>query len=184
MIWLFVLVAAVVWRLGGGALTTLTGFSLGTDFARALRAMLAVIFTVKFGWLGLLLVPALFGGICVAGWGAFQAMGLNWLGFAPENSWEALLPRLFKFEAGDFWFDFLGMIQAGLLCMLPVAVVASCITLHPAWLLLVVGIGFAPCYALARIMPLRIPKFATGQDWGEVFVGAMLGAVFVWSVTC
>jgi hypothetical protein len=184
LIWLFPILAAVVWRLGGGALTTLTGFSLGTDFARALRASLALIFVLKFGWFGLLLVPALFLGTVIGGWGAFEAMGLNWLGFEPENSWEGRLPKLLGFKPGDFWFDFFGMAEAGTLCMMPLAFADSCLAQRPEYLLLLIGLGFAPCYALARVIPWKIPRFATGQDWGEVFVGAMLGAVFAWSVTC
>jgi hypothetical protein len=176
--WLMVPATAVIWRLGGGALTTLTGFSLGTDFARALRALPALVLCVAFGWWGLLGVPALFLGVCIGGWGPFQGMGLP--GLAVEASWQQWLPRALRLKPGTVGFDLVGMMESGTLCMAPLAVLVAFLTLWPtALILLVAGLEFALAYLCARIIPWSIPRFATGQEWGEVFTGVMIGAALV-----
>jgi hypothetical protein len=185
----FPLLSALLWRLGGGAFTTLTGLNFGTDSARVLRSTIALIFPIFFGWYALLALPALFAGICLAGWGAFQGMGTE-TGIVLESSWKRALPNAFGLRAGTFWHDFVGMLLCGALCVLPLTIVLGGLamtgrnTFPSAMIVWLAGFGFAPCYALARLVPWGIPKFAGRQEWGEVLTGAMLGAFFVWSVSC
>jgi hypothetical protein len=177
---LLVLLSAGLWRLGGGAFTNLTGIDFGADPARGLRACVGFLLS---GWVGFLSVIALFFGICFAGWGPFQGMGLP-APYAPEKSWLRWLPENLGFPAGAFWHDFVGMIEAGVLCMAPVAAVVACWSWPAAIIILAAGPMFAPCYALARITPWVVPKFAAGQEWGEVFTGALIGASFIGASTC
>ncbi len=171
------LLGGLLWRLGGGALTTLTGFSLGTDFARAIRACLGAILCWRFGRPGLAEIPAIFLGVCIAGWGPFQGMGTE--SGIPEPSWKRWLPRTLGFAENTMPHDFVGMAECGLICMAAPAAVAGWLAgWHGAVILLVSGLLFAPAYLLARLPWPVIPRFARGQEWGEVFAGGIVGAAF------
>jgi len=175
---LFALLAAVLWRLGGGGFTSLTGLSFGTDAARAIRAAIGLIFCLPYGWYGLVAVPALFLGVCIAGWAPFQGMG-QLPASAPEQSWKRWLPELLGLPVSTLAHDFIGMSECGVICMVPVATVLAILAGPPlAAIILASGLLFAPAYLLARLPWPTIPRFATGQEWGEVFTGAMLGATF------
>ncbi|OYV35520.1 MAG: hypothetical protein B7Z80_18095 [Rhodospirillales bacterium 20-64-7] len=170
------LVGAVVWRLGGGAFTTITGWNFGTDPARVLRSSLAMVLPAFGPWF----VPQvllLFLGICIGGWGAFQGMGLAVS--VPEPSWKRWLPNALGFKAGTLAHDFIGMMESGVSSMAPLAAVYVWFDHIAALGIMVAGLGFAPCYLLARLPLPTIPQFATGGEWGEVFTGAFLGAAFV-----
>ena len=121
-----------------------------------------------------LIFAALFLGVAVAGWAPFQGMGLPPVA-VPEQSWLRWLPLQLRLKVDTFWHDLVGMAEAGLVCMLPCFLVGFWFG-HHAWLLLLTGIGFAPAYALARLSFPTIPNFASGQSWGEVFAGALVGA--------
>jgi hypothetical protein len=175
IIFLAALAGAFVWRLGGGAFTSITGLNFGSDAARALRAMLAGLLPVMWFAPG---VPVLFIGICIGGWGPFQGMGLPVSG-RPEPSWKRWLPQLLGFKAGTTAHDFIGMAESGLCCMAPLALLYGWFDWRIGAWLLACGVGFAPCYLLARLPWPAVPKFAEGQEWGEVFTGALLGAAFV-----
>ncbi len=170
------LLGAVLWRLGGGALTALTGFSLGTDFARAIRAVLGAILCWRFGLYGLAAVPALFLGVIIGGWGPFQGMGS---GVSTEPSWKRWLPGALRLKPNTLPYDMLGMAECGVLCMSPAAIVAGVLAgWHGAAVMLAGGLLFAPAYALARLPLPAIPRFASGAEWGEVFTGAVVGGAF------
>lgn len=172
------LISGIVWRLGGGAFTTITGLNFGSDSARALRAMITSFLPPVALWFFLLVFPALFVGVCIGGWGPFQGMGLPVSG-KPEPSWKRWLPNALGFKAGTLMHDFIGMMQSGLCCMAPLAGLYVCFDHVAAFGIMLVGLGFAPCYLLGRLPLPTIPRFATGGEWGEVFTGAMIGAAFV-----
>lgn len=180
--WFCVLLGAVLWRMGGGAFTALTGLNFGTAPARGVRAALALLIAPHLGFYALPAVLALFIGVCEAGWAPFQGMGLPAVG-APEASWKRWLPERLGFAVGTFDHDFIGMAESGVLCLAPLALVLSVRLYHPVWWPLLAGLLFAPAYGLARMVPFAVPKFAAGQEWGEVFTGAILGAFFMWSVS-
>ena len=186
---LYCLWCGFVWRLRGGALATLIGVRVGTQVTRVICCMLigsplaaAHATTIASG----AVAGALFGGMVEAGWGPFQGMGLAAPGVAPEASWMRALPLLIGLRVGTFWHDFVGMAQAGLMCMAGVAIVCGIVT-HWAPLSIVAplaaGAAFPVAYALARLRLPTIPNFAAGQSWGEVgagiLVGAALGFVFI-----
>jgi hypothetical protein len=165
---------AILWRFRGGAFTTLTGINPGTD---GIRVDTCFAIAAPIAWLhGLVwlsIAPAAVVGLILTGWA--PEMGLippN----PPESSWMRWLPERLGLNPGTLAHDFLGMAEAGIICVAPVYVVASLIVSWCAWPVLVAGLGFAPAYALARVMPVKIPRFAAGQEWGEVFAGAALGA--------
>ncbi len=175
---LFALFCGVVWRLRGGAFTTLTGWDPGTDGARAIAAVLiplALALLTQHAALMVLSVPLMLG-LLVDGWGPFEGMGLQPTSM-PERSWLRVLPIHLGLPEGTFWHDFVGIAEAGVVCMLPAFIAAVWLGQH-SWVLLLAGLGFAPSYALARLGFPTIPNFASGQSWGEIFAGAVVGAGF------
>lgn len=183
---IFLAVPAILWRLGGGAFTTLTGVELTTDEARLFRAFagsLAVFsFTPPFSahayiYMTIWLAPAaLYIGVMISGWGPFQGMGLPSPGM-PEQSWMRWLPEQLGLKVGTLAHDLVGMAEAGTVCMAPIAVLLGfLIGFKASAIMLGAGVGFAPCYLLARLNFPTIPNFAEGQSWGEVFAGALIGA--------
>ena len=169
--------SSVLWRLGGGAFTTLTGVVLGTDMARMFRVAIATLFVITlppfwfvFGW------AALFLGLIIGGWAPFQEMGLQPINM-PEPSWLRWLPEQLGLKIGTLAHDFVGMAEAGFFVMLPLALLlAAHREFGGAAVMLAAGLGFAPAYLLARLNFPTIPNFAEGQGWGEVFAGALVGA--------
>lgn len=186
VITIFLLVPAFLWRLGGGAFTTLTGVNLATDEARLFRAFPGFLVVIGFApsfvnypyiYMTVWLVPvALYIGVLISGWGPFQGMGLPSPDM-PEQSWMRWLPEQLGFQIGTLAHDFVGMAEAGVVCMAPLAALLGIlIGFKAAAIMLGAGIGFAPCYLLARLNFPTIPLFAEGQSWGEVFTGALIGA--------
>lgn len=184
----YALYAGIVWRLRGGAFTTLTGINPGTDGARLGCGILlgAPLALVHAEWRGLLIMPAIFIGLLLSGWGPFQGMGTEDVpGYVPETSWLRWLPQRLGLAPGSYWHDWLGMTQAGVVCLAPSAVVVAWVA-HwatvPWVMVLACGAAFGEAYTLARAGLPTIPKFVTGQAWGEIFagvlVGASIGAVF------
>jgi hypothetical protein len=180
---IFVPLCALLWRLGGGAFTTLTGIELGTDTARLFRIAPALIYVIAFCSPWTLLAPAaLLVGLMISGWGPFQGMGLPSPNM-PEQSWLRWLPERFGLKIGTLGHDFVGMAEAGMVCMWPLALLVFFpLGFASAAILIVAGLGFAPCYLLARRGFPTIPHFAEGQSWGEVFTGALIGAALVLSI--
>jgi hypothetical protein len=179
---LFVIYAGIVWRLRGGAFTTLTGIDPGTDGARLGCAVLmgAPLALLHADWRALLLIPAIFIGLLMAGWGPFQGMGTEDVpGYAPEKSWLRWLPDRLGLAPGSYWHDWVGMTQAGVVCVAPSAIVVAWVahwTTMPPLMVLVCGAAFGEAYTIARAPLPSIPKFVTGQSWGEVFAGMLFGA--------
>lgn len=178
----FALYVGIVWRLRGGAFTALTSLDPGTDGARLAAAVLiaAPLYFIHHDWRALLLVPAVLIGLVLAGWGPFQGMGTeNVPGYLPERSWLRALPRALGLQAGTYAHDLLGMIQAGLVCVAPAALLVAWVshwTVSFPALVLAAGAGFGAAYSVARIGLPTIGKFVTGQAWGEVLAGAGFGA--------
>lgn len=179
---LFVIYAGIVWRLRGGAFTTLTGIDPGTQGARLMCGILmaAPLALVHADWRALVLIPAIFVGLASDGWGPFQGMGTeNVPGYAPETSWLRWLPLRLGLARGTYWHDWLGMTQAGVVCVVPSAVVVAWVshwTILPAAMVVACGAAFGEAYTTARAPLPSIPKFVTGQAWGEIFAGALFGA--------
>lgn len=178
---LFAVWSGVAWRFRGGAFTTLTGINPGTDGARALGAVMigAPLAGLTHHWLVLTIVPAIVVGLMLTGWGPFQGMGTEPASTVPEKSWLRWLPSHLGLPPNHFGQDFVGMGLAGLVCLLPVSVCAVFLGPHPwagAFVAAVGAVGFPLAYTLALVGFPTIPRFATGQSWGEVFAGAILGA--------
>ena len=182
---LFVLFSAVMWRLRGGAFTTLTGVRLGTDQARIFGCVPAMVFAEVMaqnlgvsGWVRLGPL-AVFAGLVEGGWAPFQEMALMPADM-PEASWMRWLPERLGFKIGTLGHDFIGMMLAGYVCMAPLAMLVLLTAgLYGCVVLLLAGLGFAPCYLLARLNFPAVKNFAEGQSWGEVFVGALIGAALM-----
>ncbi len=174
---LFALFSGVVWRLRGGAFTTLTGLNPGTDGARAIAAVLIPLGLAAYTahWTLLTLAPAIFVGLITTGWAPFQEMGLRPPGM-PEASELRCLPLWLGLPVGTFWHDFVGMAEAGVVCMAPSALVALALHVPAPFVPLLTGVCFAPAYTLARLRWPAVPNFARGQEWGEIFAGAVVGA--------
>lgn len=121
----------------------------------------------------LILAPTIVGGLMLTGWGPFQGMGLEDVpGYKPEASWLRWPPHEIGLRDGSIGMDVMGMAEAGFLCMSLSALVVAWLTWPPSVTpLAVVGAGvlFPIPYLIARFVPLpRIPRFASGQAWGEV----------------
>jgi hypothetical protein len=179
---LFVLFSALMWRMRGGAFTTLTGLRLGTDAARIFGCVPAMVFGWVMlpvsGWISFAPL-AVFLGLLTTGWAPFQEMGLQPVNM-PEASWMRWLPEHLGFKIGTVGHDFIGMMQAGFVCLAPLAMLME-FTVGPyaVFVLDAAGLGFAPCYLLARLNFPTVKNFAEGQSWGEVFVGALIGAALM-----
>ena len=192
--WLMIPFAALCWRLGGGAFTTLTGVVLGTDEARGFRAWAAVPFAI-LAYLPPCVLPdawpaaaplCIYIGVLIGGWGPFQGMGLPAVG-APEDSWLRWLPERLGLKVGTLAHDYFGMTESGLLCMAPLAILVVAFGAnHFLAFSLIAGAGllFAPAYLLARAGFPTVPRFVQGQAWGEIFVGAVVGAALLGVLKC
>jgi hypothetical protein len=176
IILLYNILCGIIWRLRGGAFTTLTKIDPGTDGARAIAAVLIplMLMCMTLNPLVPLVGITLMLGLMMTGWGAFQGMGLPPINM-PERSWLRNIPLDLGFPENTFWHDFIGMAAAGVVCMLP-SMIAALSFGHHAWVLLISGLGFAPAYALARLEHPAIPNFAQGQEWGEFYTGVVVGA--------
>jgi hypothetical protein len=180
------LLTAALWRLGGGALTTLTGFSLGTDGARALRSLCALVLAAAYFPWGLLAVPLLFLSLLVGGEGAFQGMGLPVPpGQLPESSWMRWLPEALGFKYATLPHDAIGMLEVGIVMAAPISALLFFLGgPWPASAALLAAPLFPLSYMLARLVPWSVPNFAAGQAWGELFAGFALGAALAGAALC
>ncbi len=185
----FFLWCGFVWRLRGGALRTLLGIDVGTQATRALcSGAICLLAAAGAGLMvDLLAFVALWVGLGATGWGPFQGDGLSApLPLTPERSWLRWFPRALGLVEGTMAYDTVGLCMAGLVCMAPLALVCGYAS---AWrplsisAPLVAGALFPVPYAIARLGLPSIPNFASGQAWGEVgagiLVGAALGFVFI-----
>ena len=173
-------IGAAAWRLRGGAFTTITKIDLGTDFARLIGAAgLAAPLALEHGPLFGLVTPAVFIGLLVTGWGPFQGLGLK-SPYAPERSWLRWLPLRLGLPTGSVGHDAVGLAEAGLVLIAPSAALLAALCGPLAVIPLVVaGLLFPLAYGIPRVIRLPSwPRVAVGQDWGEVFVGALLALAF------
>ncbi|HQT62765.1 hypothetical protein [Acidiphilium sp.] len=173
-----ILACAVLMRLRGGAFTTLTRLNPGTDGARGgFSVAVAALF------LSPALGVTLFLGLIVTGWGPFQGLGLPSAG-APERSWMRWLPERLGFAPGTIAHDVLGLAQSGVVFLAPTAALLAWLVSPLAGVtLLGAGPLWPVAYAIPRIVRLpTIPRFASGQAWGECFTGAILGTALILSM--
>ena len=173
------LFCGVMWRMRGGAFATLSGVNIGTQCTRVICGLMMArpLFLVVGLWV-YLIAFAIFAGLAITGWEEFQGMGTETGDLLTEKPkyWMRWLPGALGFSVGTIPYDMLGMAQAGLVCMVPVALAVGFVRPWSAMLIcLGAGVGFAPCYLLARLNFPTIPNFAQGQAWGEVFTGALIG---------
>jgi hypothetical protein len=71
------------------------------------------------------------------------------------------------------------MTLSGVGCVVRSAVIVSWVsrwTIVPVALVLACGAAFGEAYSIARAPLPSIPKFVTGQAWGEIFAGMLFGA--------
>lgn len=161
---------AVWWRLRGGALTALTGWDPGTGGMRAIAAGAMTAPLLLLGWVWVFLIPALWLGWAVAGWGAFQGMGAS-----PVEMKNPVARFLARFLSG-VWLCLVGMAIEGFYALLGADVVIALIS--DVRLFALIGLGFAPLYWLAQKSPWRpdAGRFARGgSEWAEVLVGGWFG---------
>lgn len=157
------LLGAFAWRVRGGAWETLLGFPASTQGARAACA-LALSLPVALGDpTALLLAPALFLGMVLAGWGKVMDIGR-----VSGN-------RLTETVAMSAW---------GLIAVFP-AIGAVAWTGGEPLALVAAGMAMGPLYALCWWLQGRlanVPGFAAGPtEWAEAAVGSVLGGALVLS---
>ena len=154
--------AAPWWRLrGSSAGDAWLHLPVGGQITRAICAlMIAAPALIAGVYLAAALTAALFLGMVAAGWGKAMDIGR---------------------VAGRRLTDALGMSGWGLVATMPTAAVLWWFGLS-WWPLLIAGVAFGPIYALCwwlsdvRGLP-RVRLLAAGPtEWGEVFVGAVIGA--------
>lgn len=168
------------WRLRGGAFTALTGFDPGTSGMRAIAAVGLAGPLMVLSWHYAILAPAFWVAWSIAGWGAFQGMGIastgpmsNPVGVVLEDLGVRSLLTL----------DLIGMAAEG---MITLAVPAGAMVGLEMWqgvppigsFLALAGLLFAPSYYIPRYVFTfpSLGKFATVQtEWGEVLTGASVG---------
>lgn len=176
------IVGAILMRLRGGAFSTLTGIRLGTDTARAIYAvpMGAALAIASHHFSAFLLAIPLFVGLLITGWGPFQGMGLK-APTTPEKSWMRWLPNLLGLKTGTVGQDAFGLAEAGLVFMLPVALV--CGWFYGQFIVILAGLLWPVAYGIPRLVSLpTIPNFASGQSWGECFTGAFAGIALLLAI--
>ena len=181
----FVLWSAIWWRFRGGAFTTLTGINPGTQGMRAITGVaLAAPLALIHGMLWMTLAPAFLLGLALTGWEEFQMMGSGGaLETEKPGYWMRRLPGALGLTVGTVSYDIVGMTEALVVSLLPPAVTLCGILVSPIgmFMLMAAPIG-AISYAACRFTHLpAIPKFANGQEWGEVFTGAAIGVV-LWAI--
>jgi hypothetical protein len=152
------LVGGIAWRVRGAAFGS-TPFSIiaSGQLVRLLAALAMVLIpALAHGpWL-LMLCPALFAGMCLAGWGDDFDIGRN---------------------GGSQTAETLRMSGWGLLTVAPTAAVLWWLGGAP-WPVLVAGAFFGPAYSVCWHLTPRlpaVPRFAAGPtEWAEVTCGALI----------
>ena len=177
----YVVWAGIVWRMRGGAFTTLTGIDPGTQGARALAALalsLPLVTIASPVWLAFLVAPGILFGLMLSGWEEFQGMGTEtgYLLTEKPGYWPRRLPSMLGLQVGTFPYDVMGMMQVGVLCMLPSILLLANWCRERVLFLVVAGLLFGPAYLMARFLHPDAGKFAKGQEWGETFTGMIVGA--------
>jgi hypothetical protein len=192
------------WRARGGGLTDATGWDPGTGGMRAIAAGAMALPLMLVSWHAVVLIPGLWIGWAIAGWGVFEGMGTTLIYNKPNPVASAL--ELLGIARGTVIHDLLGMAIEGVICMIPPMLAIAGMILwghvpvawpwidppaiaHAAGLLWMTGIAFAPVYLLAQRSPWR-PDFGAFLPGGvptafaELLVGtivlpAILGAVLL-----
>jgi hypothetical protein len=194
LIALYLIYGAFLNRLRGGASSTLLNINIGTQTTRLLTSQLFVLpllAALYFNKLSMpfslynalpieLTVVTLTLGYILAGWAPFQSMDTSPV---TEKSYLESLPNLLFTPDTTPW-KFLGMMEAGFICLLPTAISYALFYHHyiiMAYALL--GLLFAPAYLLARLFSFPINKLTPQKmAWGEVFSGVVIAVFFLFSV--
>jgi hypothetical protein len=161
---------SVFWRFRGGGFTALTGIDPGTGGMRSIAALGITCPLLALGgpWWALM-VPALWIGWSLAGWGAFQGMGKSPVG--TKNPLERVLSRFFA----PLPMCLVGMaIEGAYTMILPGVVAGWCVD---SWL---VGLLVMPIYYYAQTRETTpdLGKFEHGgSELAECLVGAWLGLI-------
>jgi hypothetical protein len=182
LIILYAYYGGVIWRLRGGAFTTLTGINLGTDPDR-------VLFSILFGFplcffnpvIAAIVILGIFVALLIDGWGPFQSMGTKYPGI-PEMSWLRWLPLKLGFAIDTVGHDIIGLVECGILLVLPIFLGLLVIGVH-AWILFFMALFMPISYLIPRFNKLpTIAKFVGGQSWGEIFTGILLAMLIAFLV--
>jgi hypothetical protein len=139
----YVMLGAAAWIFRGGGFWS-TG---STQFARAggAAAMILPLYLYFGGvWL-ILLIPTLWAGLALVGWGDFFDMGRNLPGTAKSE--ELVSPLLSWMDPASITHDLLGMSLSGLVVMLPSVILMSVMGVA-WWSLLIPGLLLGPIYWL------------------------------------
>ena len=176
---LMVVWGGVVWRSRGGGFTALTGLDPGTGGMRALAAVWLCLPLASHGWRWLVLIPAMWIGMSIAGWGAFQSMEPPYM----TDPKDPLCPILRRLGLANLAGDVVGMWIAGLKCLIVPALAA----LWPAgphglWLLVAI-VWFPVGYLLAirgRVgVDLGVFAKRGTTQWGEILAGGGIGGTLM-----
>jgi hypothetical protein len=181
-LFLYGLFGAVIWRLRGGALAEILNSNLGGTTVD--RIVTSIIFPLPLALINPVFASisaiGIFIGLIVTGWGPFQGMGLPSV-TPPEQSWLDWLPTKLGLKVQGYLYCAVGMLECGFVFVAPMILI-----------LLLAGFGvnvltllamsplFVIAYSLPRVINFpSIPKFATGQEWGEIFVGFFLALILL-----
>lgn len=179
----YTIFGGIVWRMRGGAFAKATGINIGTTVTRlACTFLLAVplaFIVQKFSLSpSFLIIPAtvfigLYVGLALTGWGPYQGMGIA-NGDPPEPSWMNWLPTKLGFSENTIAFDGTGMAEAAVILVVPLVLLQVFLVSWHTVALLDIIILLPVAYIIPRFVPLPAWKYATGQEWGEVFSGLFI----------
>lgn len=173
---------SVMWRFRGGGFTALTGIDPGTGGMRAIAAVgMTAPLVMLGGWAWAVMIPALWIGWSIAGWGAFQGMGKSPVG--DKNRLERLLSRFLS----PVPMCLVGMgIEGAYTMTLPGVAAGWCAGSAPIGALVMMsGVGFSPIYwfSQSRKSTPDLGRFEHGgSELAECLVGLWIGFVLTLAV--
>ena len=182
----YVLFCSFMWRLRGGAWSTLLHIHMGTTVTRVVSAFLMSL-PLAWWFANWYIVPGVtFGlwfGLVLGGYGPFMGMGDH--AFTPAKTWINFFPKLLGLRPYSVAWDFAGMWFSGVLIYSWVVLiaVASSGTLLLLALIPISGLVFAGSYYLMSQIPDSefpiIPGFTAQEHevFGELCAGFWTGVL-------